>query len=110
MASINVTELVAQMLAAARPAVAGHAKDATAYITARAQIIADGAVAIAADRLDGNIDDEGVRFALQQIAESEKTALLAAKVTAKLAAQDAINAALSVAGQAINKAIGIVLF
>ena len=48
-------------------------------------------------------------FAFDQIKESEATSLLAIEVTLKAAAQDAINAAISVAEAAINKAVGIAL-
>jgi hypothetical protein len=109
MSSINVDELLKQILARALPAVAGHGKDVENYVAARAQMIADGAIAIASDRLAGNIDDNGVKFAFNEIAESEKSNILALEVTGQLAAQDAINAALSVAGKAINKAIGIAI-
>jgi hypothetical protein len=105
----HVDELLKQILAWALPAIAGHGKDVESYISARAQMIADGAIAIASDRLAGNIDDDGVKFAFNEIAQSEKSSILALEVTAQLTAQDAINAALSVAGKAINKAIGMAI-
>ena len=66
-------------------------------------------VQIGNDRLAGKITDDDVRFAFQQIKESEQTALLAIDVTLKAAAQDAINAALAVVTGAINKAIGVAI-
>jgi chromosome condensin MukBEF complex kleisin-like MukF subunit len=78
-------------------------------LQARAQLIAQGVVQLAQDRLAGEINDEDVKFAFNEIKESEKTQLNAIAVTAKAAAQDAINAALSVATTALNKAIGFAL-
>ena len=72
-------------------------------------MIAEGVVQIGNDRLAGKITDDDVRFAFQQIKESEQTALLAIDVTLKAAAQDAINAALAVVTGAINKAIGVAI-
>lgn len=107
--SFDPSTLIKDMLAAATGAAKGHAKDLENYVEARAQIIADGTVAIGQDRLAGNINDDDVRFAFDQIKEAEATALLAVKATVKAAAQDAINAALDVAATAINEAVGIAI-
>jgi hypothetical protein len=107
--SIDLPKLLADMVAAAEGAAKGHATDLKNYIQARTELIAQGVVQLADDRLAGKIDDNDVKFAFDQIKESEKTQLAAVAVTAKLAAQDAVNAALSVATEAINKAIGIAL-
>jgi hypothetical protein len=97
------------MLTAATGAAKGHAADLKNYLEARAKIIADGVVEIAADRAANQITNDDVVFAFQQIKDSAATSLLAIDVTLKAAAQDAVNAALSVATEAINKAIGIAL-
>lgn len=107
--SIDLSALAQSITEAALGAAKGHAQDLKNYIEARATLLASGAAQIAADRLAGDLTDDDVQFAFQQIKESEQTALLAAKVTAKAAAQDAINAALAVVGTAINKAVGIAL-
>lgn len=107
--SIDLSALTGNITQAAVGAAKGHARDLKAYLQARARLLASGAAQIAADRLAGKINDDDVRFAYEQIREAEQTALLAAKVTAKAAAQDAINAALAVVGDAINKAVGIAL-
>ena len=107
--AIDVSQLVENMLAAATGAAKGHATDFKAYLEARARLIADGVVAIAADRVANKISDDDVRFAFDQIKQSEATALLAIDATAKAAAQDAINAALAVASEALNKAVGFAL-
>lgn len=107
--AIDATSLVENMIAAATGAAKGHANDLKNYLEARAKIIADGVVQLAADRVTGEITDDDVRFAFQQIKVSEQTSLLAVEVTLKAAAQDAVNAALSVATAALNKAVGFAL-
>jgi hypothetical protein len=97
------------MLAASTGAAKGHAADLKNYLEARAKIIADGVIQIAADRLAGKINDDDVKFSFEQIKDSEATSLLAIDVTLKAAAQDAVNAALAVATEAINKAVGFAL-
>ena len=102
-------KLFAAIVAAATGPAKGHAADLRTYVEARARLIAEGVVQIGNDRLAGKITDDDVRFAFQQIKESEQTALLAIDVTLKAAAQDAINAALAVVTGAINKAIGVAI-
>ena len=104
--SINLSQLIENMLAAASGAAKGHAGDLKNYLEVRANLIAQGVAAIARDRAAGDINDDDVRFAFGEIKASEKSALSAVKVTAKAAAQDAINAALNVAASAINAAVG----
>jgi hypothetical protein len=107
--SINVSQLIQSMLGAATGAAKGHGADLKNYLQARARLIAEGVAAIASDRLEGKINDDDVRFAFDEIKESEKTAAAAVSVTVKAAAQDAVNAALNVAASAINSAIGIAI-
>jgi hypothetical protein len=97
------------MLGAAAGAAKGHGADLRNYLEARARLIAEGVAAIASDRLEGKINDDDVRFAFDEIKESEKSAAAAVSVTVKAAAQDAVNAALNVAASAINGAIGIAI-
>lgn len=106
---MNASDLIQNMLAAATGAARGHAKDLENYFKARTRLIADGVVAIAADRIAGKITDEDVRFTFAQIKKSEATAALAVQATLKAAAQDAMNAALAVASAAINKAVGVAI-
>ncbi|HEV2805480.1 MAG TPA: hypothetical protein VGW57_11190 [Chthoniobacterales bacterium] len=107
--SINVSQLIQSMLGAATGAAKGHGADLKNYLEARARLIAEGVAAIASDRLEGKINDDDVRFAFDEIKESEKSAAAAVSVTVKAAAQDAVNAALNVAASAINSAIGIAI-
>lgn len=109
--SLHPDELLKEMLSAATGAAKGHAADLKTYIQARTKLIADGILQLAADRISPQnpITDDDVKFGFQQIKESEQTFLLSVKVTLRAAAQDAVNAALSVAADAINQAIGIVL-
>ena len=87
----------------------GQREDLKAYIDARARIIAEGAAALVKDRIAGDIEDEDVRFAWNEIRATERTARLAVEFSTRAALQDAINAALAVAVAvgAINQAIGI---
>jgi hypothetical protein len=107
--SIDISQLIQSMLSAASGAAKGHAADLKNYLEARAKLIAQGAAALASDRLEGKINDDDVRFAFDEIKESEKSAAAAVSVTAKAAAQDAINAALNVAAAAINKTAGLAI-
>jgi hypothetical protein len=107
--SINVSQLIQSMLGAAAGAAKGHGEDLENYLQSRTRLIAEGVAAIASDRLAGKINDDDVRFAFDDIKESEKTAAAAVSVTVKAAAQDAINAALNVAAAAVNKAAGIAI-
>src|SRR5687768_4179531 len=104
--SINLSELVGNMLSAASGAAKGHAGDLKNYLEERAKVIAEGVAAIASDRAAGIITDDDVRFIFQQIKATERSGLAAVKATAKAAAQDAINAALNVAASALNAAVG----
>ena len=109
MSSINIPQLIQSMLGAASGAAKGHAEDLKNYLEAQAKLIAEGVAAIASDRLAGNINDDDVRFAFDEIKASEVAARAAVAVTLKAAAQDAINAALNVASSAINAAVGIAI-
>jgi hypothetical protein len=103
--SIDLAALTTSITEAAAGAAKGHAQDLRTYLHARAILLASSAAQIAADRLAGEITDDDVRFAFEQIKKSEQTALRAAQVTAKAAAQDAINAALGVVSTAIGVAL-----
>jgi len=107
--SINVSQLVQSMVSAATGAAKGHAADLKNFYEARARLIAENAAALASDRLAGKINDDDVRFAYDELRESEKAVVAALDVTAKAAAQDAINAALNVAASAINTATGFAI-
>lgn len=107
--SIDFERLLADMLKASDKAAKRHAADLKNYLQARVQLIAESVAQLAQDRRAGKINDSDVTFAFDQIRESEKTQLNAVAVTAKAAAQDAINAALAVAATTINKAIGIAI-
>jgi hypothetical protein len=104
--SINLPELVANMMSAASGAAKGHRGDLKNYLEERAKVIAEGVAAIASDRAAGIITDDDVRFIFQQIKATESSGLSAVKATAKAAAQDAVNAALNVAASALNAAFG----
>lgn len=105
--AINFDALFKSATEQALTAAKGQAEALREYIQARAQLIANGAVAIEADRASGAIDDDDVKFAFAEIKATEATAILAVDATLKAAAQDAINAVLGVVAAAINQAIGV---
>lgn len=109
MSAINIPQLIQSMLGAASGAAKGHGEDLKNYLEARAKLIAESAAAIASDRLANVISDDDVRFAFDEIKQTEASARAAVAVTLKAAAQDAINAALNVAASAINAAAGIAI-
>ena len=107
--TIDIQSLVESMTGAAVSAARGHAEDLKEYIAAHTQLIASGVAAIGSDLEAGNIDSDDAQFAFDQIKDEQSTALLAVSVTLKIAAQDAINAALDVAASFASKALGIAL-
>ena len=107
--SINLSELVTNMMSAASGAAKGHAGDLKNYLEARTTMIAEGVEAIAHDRAAGILTDDDVQFAFDEIKATANSGLSAVKATAKAAAQDAINAALNVAASTINAAFGTVI-
>src|SRR5438132_14122850 len=107
MNEVNIQQVTQDIIAAATGAAKGHAADLKQYVEAHARIIADGTKQIVSDRIQNKINDDDLRFAFDQIKESEATPLLAIEVTLKAAAQDATNAAISIAEAAINKSVGI---
>jgi hypothetical protein len=109
MSSINISQLIQNMLGAASGAAKGHGEDLKNYIETRAKVIAESVAAIASDRLKNVITDDDARFAFDEIKASEASAGAAVAVTLKAAAQDAINAALNVAASAVNSAVGIAI-
>src|SRR2546423_15137453 len=104
--SINVSQLIQSMLGAAAGAGKGHGEDLKNYLQSRARLIAEGVAAIASDRLAGKINDDDVRFAFDEIKESEKSAAAAVSVTAKAAAENARNAGLKGAAAPIQRPPG----
>lgn len=63
---------------------------------------------IAMSRLSGEIDDEGMKSQLEDEKEALRAALLACKVKAKVAAQEAANAAIGVLADAIKAAVKVI--
>lgn len=106
---MDAAELLKTILSGGLTAAGAHREELRTYIDARARLIASGVARLATDRILGLIDDDDVRFAVDEIRASEKTHLLALQATGKAAAQDAINAMLGIAVGALNKAVGFPL-
>ena len=107
--SINFGQLLQNMIAAATGAAKGHADDLKQFIDNQARIANETTQAIVQDRLAKKITDDDAKFGLEQLYESARAAADATEVTLQAAAQDAINAALKVATDAIQKAIGLTI-
>src|SRR5690242_7886209 len=105
--SIDFNQLLQNMIAAATGAAKGHADDLQQFIDNQARIANETTQAIVQDRLSKKISADEAKFGFEQLYESARAAADAVEVTLKAAAQDAINAALKVATDAIQKAIGI---
>ena len=107
MPNIDFNSLLQNMIAAATGAAKGHADDLKQFIENQARIANETLQAIVEDRLRDKITAEEAKFGLEQMYESARASKDAIEVTLQAAAQDAINAVLKVATDAIQKAIGL---
>jgi hypothetical protein len=107
--SFDVDNIAKTALNAGVIAAKGQANDLRDYLKARAMLLAQGSADLARDRLAGNINDDDVRFAFQEIKNSEVSAQLVVQAALKAAVQDATNAMLAVVSAAINKAAGVAI-
>ena len=107
MPNIDFHNLLEAMIAAATGAAKGHADDLKQFIENQARITNETLQAILADRLAKKLSADDARFALQEMYDSARATADAVEVTLQAAAQDAINAVLKIATDAIQKAIGL---
>ena len=87
----------------------GAGKNIAGYAQAEAKKLARSAVEIAQLRLTGQIDDEEMRLQLDIQKHASRAVLMAIEGVSIIAAEQAINAALTVIGTAIKTATGLPL-
>jgi hypothetical protein len=87
----------------------GTAKDIGGYAKAEAKKLATSAVEIAQLRLTNQIDEEEMRLHLDIQKHASRSVLMAIEGVSIVGAEQAINAALTVIGKAVQGAIGIAL-
>jgi hypothetical protein len=107
MTNIDFTKLFQSMVTAATGAAKGHADDLKEFIENQVRISNETLQAIVQDRLKKKITAQEAKDSLKDMYDSARAAADAVEVTVLAAAQDAINAALKVATDAIQKAIGL---
>lgn len=107
MGNIDFTKLFQDMLAAATGAAKGHADDLKTFLDNQVRITNETLQAIVQDRLSNKISAQEAKDSLQDMYDSARASKDAIEITLQAAAQDAINAALKIATDAIQKAIGI---
>src|SRR5436190_23947744 len=98
---MDTQALLEAMWTAARGAAGGHLKDLRGYLDKEISAIAKGVVAIEVDLQSGRITKSQAKRTWEQLADSGIDIQLAVQVTLQAAAQDAINAALSVGAKAL---------
>ena len=106
MAKIDAKDLVAQMVAAAVGVLKGQWAKAKEYAQPEFEKLAAIAVDIEAKKLAGKIAEDEARILMKMEKNAFDTVVLTLKDEGVLAAEQAINAALSVAAGIVNTALG----
>ena len=109
MAAIDVPAVASEAAKKMLEVLVGTGKDLGNYAQAEAMKLATSAAEIAALRLSGQITDEELLLHLDIQKHASRSVLMAIEGISILAAEQAINAALSVIGNAIKTATGIAL-
>jgi hypothetical protein len=107
--ALDVETLASQMLGAALPILKKDAQDADSFAKMEFTKIAQTIASIEEQLAAGHIDAEQAGLLLDMQTSASRSVLLALKGIALLAAQAAINAALSVIKTVVNAALGIAL-
>ena len=84
-----------------------HGKKVGTYAQEEGRKLAQSAADIAALRLSGKIDDEGLRLQLQIQKNAAESVLLAIQGMSKIAVEQAINAAMDIVRGAVSRATGV---
>jgi hypothetical protein len=84
-----------------------HGKKVGTYAQQEGRKLAQSAAEIAALRLSGKIDAEGLRLQLQIQKNATESVLLAIKGMSKIAVEQAINAAMDIVRGAVSRATGL---
>jgi hypothetical protein len=107
--AIDPEALLNQMVTAAAAAFKGKWPDVKDYATSELNKIAQDIAFIEAQRLTGAMTEEQAKLQLHLQTNASKIVLLAAHGMTILAVEAAINAALSVVKDTVNKALGFVI-
>lgn len=107
--SLNVSEFAARMLGAAQEALSAKWPEIKDYAEGETQKLAQSLATIEKLHLSGQITDEQARLHLDIQKNTSRTVLLTVEGLSLLAAEQAVNAALRVVRDTVNKALGLVL-
>jgi sulfite reductase beta subunit-like hemoprotein len=109
MPAIDAADLAEEMLAAASAVLKKRWPDVRDYATQEMRKLAADAVYIEAQVAEKRMTPEQAKLLLGIQRNAARTVLLAAEGIGLLAAEEAINAAMRVAGKAVNSALGFAL-
>ncbi|SRR6266481_3456318 len=94
---------------AAAAALKVHIDKAHPFLQAEAKKMAETGLQIADGYTKGEINDAQAKILLRMQSNASQSVLTAVRTIGMIAAQDAINAAIGVVREAVNKAVGIAL-
>jgi cell division septum initiation protein DivIVA len=107
MSGIDIDSVASQAAQAMLQSLAVTAKDVAAYAQAEAKKLATSAADIAALRSSGEITDEEAKLHMDIQAHASRAVLLGIEGVSLLGAEQAINSALVVIGNALKAATGL---
>jgi signal transduction protein with GAF and PtsI domain len=110
MSGIDVDAVASQAAQKMLQVLTGTGKEVVGYAEAEAKKLATSAAEIALLRASGQITDEEAKLHLDIQKHASRAVLLGIEGISLLGAEEAINGALSVIGDAIHKATGLALF
>ena len=103
---LNFSDIIKDMTAAAKEVLSAHWKDVKPFAELQVKTFAQNVKLIGELKLKGLINEEKAKLQLAIQRDSVRTVLIAFEGIGLVAAENAINAAISVVRTAINKAIG----
>lgn len=109
MSSIDVEQLVASMVQAARGVLAQKWPEARGYAEGEFKKIGEAIAYIGEQRAQNRMSEEKARLHLEMQKNATKTVLLTAEGLGVLAVEAALNAALDVVKSSVNTALGFAL-
>jgi replicative superfamily II helicase len=107
MPNIDVGKLAEEMLQAAHGKLRAHWRDVRPFAETEMKKLAETALLIQLGQADGSVTKEQAEILLAMQANASQAVLTAIETVGMIAAQDAINAAIGVLKDAVNKAAGI---
>jgi hypothetical protein len=110
MSNIDISAVAGQAAQKIVQTLTGTGKDVAGYAQAEAKKLATSAVEIAKLRASGQITDEEAMLHLDIQKHASRAVLMGIEGISLLGAEEAINGALSVIGDAVHKATGLALF